>query len=52
MNKETESKDALVIDTIQPCGACGGTFFLAEGILTVQQGYIEFSCNPCRRGEN
>ena len=51
MNTETESGNALVIDTIQPCGACGGTFFLAEGILTIAQGHIEFVCLPCKRGE-
>jgi len=47
-----ERKDRIVIDTIQACGGCGNTYFIAEGVLTVNQGLIEFSCNPCRRGEN
>jgi hypothetical protein len=46
----TETKDQIIIDTIQSCCDCGNTFFLAEGVLTIVGGHIEFVCAPCKAG--
>ena len=48
MNEET--KDQIIIDTIQSCCECGSTFFVAEGILTIIEGCIEFVCTTCKVG--
>ena len=44
-------RDQIIIDNVLSCGECGLLFSIAKGIVTINQGFIEFVCLPCKKEE-